>query len=241
MADALILMRIPYQSQKALEIDRDIFETIYYAALRASNDLAKKFGPYESFKGSPASEGFLQFDLWDNVKPSKRYPWDELKSEIRNHGLRNSLLVAPMPTASTSQILGNNESFEPYTSNLYTRRVLAGEFVCINPHLIRDLVQRDLWTYDLKNKLIAYNGSVQHLSEVSDELKELYKTVWEIPQKHILDRAIARGPYIDQSQSLNIYMKEPTYSKLCSMHFYAWKGGLKTGKIILRINFLILK
>jgi len=233
LADALILMRVPYQSQKALEIDRDIFETIYYAALRASHDLAKRCGAYESFKGSPASGGILQFDLWDKVS-SKRYPWDELKEEIKKHGLRNSLLVAPMPTASTSQILGNNESFEPYTSNLYTRRVLAGEFVCINPHLIRDLIQLNLWTYEFKNKLIAHNGSVQDLSEVPEELKELYKTVWEIPQKHVLDRAIARGPYIDQSQSLNIHMKEPTYSKLCSMHFYAWKGGLKTGMYYLR-------
>jgi len=199
----------------------------------ASKDLAKIEGPYEIFKGSPASKGILQFDFW-KVTPKNGYDWDKLKEEVKEFGMRNSLLVAPMPTASTSQILGNNESFEPYTTNLYTRRVLAGEFVCLNPHLVKDLIELDLWTAQIKNKLIAHNGSVQAIPEIPKEIKDLYKTVWEIPQKTIIDLAIGRAPFIDQSQSLNIHLSEPNYTKMSSMHFYAWKKGLKTGMYYLR-------
>merc|ERR1712003_146819 len=211
----------------------DIFETIYFAACDASCDLAELEGPYETFKGSPASEGKLQFDLWDRKPKSGRWDWTGLKEQIVKHGLRNSLLVAPMPTASTAQILGNNESFEPYTLNLYVRRVLSGEFVQVNRHLLRDLVKRKLWTEDLRMQLIAQNGSVQNL-DLPGDLKELYKTVWEIKQRIVLDMAADRGAYIDQSQSLNIHMVDATTAKLSSMHFHGWQLGLKTGMYYLR-------
>merc|ERR1719330_2166561 len=233
LADAFLMMRLPFESDGARKLNKDIFETIYFAALEASCDLAILDGPYESFKGSPASQGQLQFDMWKVSPASGRWDWDALKARIGKHGLRNSLLVAPMPTASTAQILGNNESFEPYTQNLYVRRVLSGEFVQVNRHLLRDLVQRGLWTDDARAQLIAHNGSVQLLDLPSD-LKELYKTVWEIKQRVVLDMAAERGAYIDQSQSLNIHMVDATTAKLSSMHFHGWQLGLKTGMYYLR-------
>merc|ERR1712117_473114 len=220
-------------SESARSLNKDIFETIYFAALEASCDLAVLEGSYESFEGSPASQGHLQFDLWKVTPTSGRWDWAELKARIVKHGLRNSLLVAPMPTASTAQILGNNESFEPYTQNLYVRRVLSGEFVQVNRHLLRDLVRRKLWTEELRMQLIACNGSVQSL-DIPAELRELYKTVWEIKQKIVLDMAADRGAYIDQSQSLNIHMVDATTAKLSSMHFHGWQLGLKTGMYYLR-------
>ncbi|MBD78968.1 MAG: ribonucleoside-diphosphate reductase subunit alpha [Crocinitomicaceae bacterium] len=233
LADALILMRHPFDSAEARELNRDIFETIYYASMTASKDLAVKDGAYETFKGSPTSKGEFQFDLW-GVKPTDRWEWDVLKEEVKKHGVRNSLLLAPMPTASTAQILGNNEAFEPYTSNIYTRRTLSGEFVVVNKHLLRDLVNLGIWNDSLKNKLIAGNGSVQDIQEIPDNLKELYKTSWEISQKVIIDMAADRGAYIDQSQSLNIFMENANFAKLTSMHFYGWEKGLKTGMYYLR-------
>merc|ERR1712066_156601 len=227
------MMRLPFESEGARTLSRDIFETIYFAACEASCDLATLEGPYETFAGSPASQGKLQFDLWNCVPESGRWDWAALKAKIVKHGLRNSLLVAPMPTASTAQILGNNESFEPYTQNLYVRRTLSGEFVQVNRHLLRDLIQRGLWTDELRTQLIAHNGSVQHL-DLPAELKELYKTVWEIKQRIVLDMAAARGQYIDQSQSLNIHMTDATTAKLSSMHFHGWQLGLKTGMYYLR-------
>ncbi|OXB70752.1 UNVERIFIED_CONTAM: hypothetical protein H355_008883 [Colinus virginianus] len=234
LADAFMMLRYPFDSAEARRLNRNIFECIYYAALEASCELAAEAGTYESYKGSPASEGVLQFDMW-NVKPdSGLCDWDGLRKKIKAHGLRNSLLVAPMPTASTSQILGNNEAFEAYTSNIYYRRVLSGEFFVVNPHLLRDLLERNLWTEDVKQQLIAHNGSVQHIDSIPDDLKALYKTVWEIKQRVILDLAVDRAPYIDQSQSLNIHMVNPTYAKLSTMHFYGWRAGLKTGMYYMR-------
>jgi ribonucleoside-diphosphate reductase alpha chain len=233
LADALILMRHPFDSPQAKELNRDIFETMYYASMTASKDLAIKDGAYETFEGSPTSRGEFQFDLW-GVKPSNRWEWDVLKEEVKKHGVRNSLLMAPMPTASTAQILGNNEAFEPYTSNIYTRRTLSGEFVVVNKHLLRDLVNLGIWNDSLKNKLIAGNGSVQNINEIPDNLKELYKTSWEISQKVIIDMAADRGAFIDQSQSLNIFMENANFAKLTSMHFYGWEKGLKTGMYYLR-------
>ena len=233
LADAFILLRYPFDSKDARELNKDIFETIYYAAVTASKDLAIENGPYETWKGSPISEGIFQFDMWD-VKPSDRWEWDVLKKEVIKHGVRNSLLLAPMPTASTAQILGNNECFEPYTSNIYTRRVLSGEFIIVNKHLLRDLVKLGIWNDSLKNKLMASNGSVQNIDEIPDNIKELYKTAWEISQKVIVDMAADRGAYIDQSQSLNIFMENANFAKLTSMHFYGWKAGLKTGMYYLR-------
>merc|ERR1712165_480778 len=227
------MMRLPFESEGARRLNTEIFETIYFAALDASCELAVLEGPYESFQGSPASKGELQFDMWNVVPGSGRWNWAALKARIVKHGLRNSLLVAPMPTASTAQILGNNESFEPYTQNLYVRRVLSGEFVQVNRHLLRDLIQRGLWDDDMRTQLIAHNGSVQLLDLPSD-LKELYKTVWEIKQRIVLDMAAERGKYIDQSQSLNIHMVDATTSKLSSMHFHGWQLGLKTGMYYLR-------
>merc|ERR1740133_571136 len=226
-------MRLPFESEDAKKLNEDIFETIYFAAVEASCDLAARLGAYETFAGSPASKGQLQFDLWQKTPKSGRWNWAGLKEKIAKHGLRNSLLVAPMPTASTAQILGNNESFEPYTQNLYVRRVLSGEFVQVNRHLLRDLIERGLWTDEMRIQLIAHNGSVQHLDMPSD-LKELYKTVWEIKQRHVLDMAADRGAYIDQSQSLNIHMTDATTAKLSSMHFHGWQIGLKTGMYYLR-------
>uniref|UniRef100_A0A7S2IMB4 Ribonucleoside-diphosphate reductase n=1 Tax=Alexandrium andersonii TaxID=327968 RepID=A0A7S2IMB4_9DINO len=233
LADAFMIMRLPFESDGAKQLNEDIFETIYFAACEASCELAEKNGPYESYAGSPSSKGQLQFDLWNRTPKSGRWDWAGLKERIAQHGLRNSLLVAPMPTASTAQILGNNESFEPYTQNLYVRRVLSGEFVQVNRHLLRDLIGRNLWTDDLRTQLIAHNGSVQHL-ELPADIKELYKTVWEIKQRIVLDMAADRGAYIDQSQSLNIHMVDATTAKLSSMHFHGWGLGLKTGMYYLR-------
>tara|TARA_B110000008_G_scaffold276234_1_gene315146 strand:+ start:1706 stop:4156 length:2451 start_codon:yes stop_codon:yes gene_type:complete len=233
LADAFILMRFPFDSEEARQLNKDVFETMYYAACTASKDMAKEEGAYETFEGSPASQGKLQFDMWD-VQPSDRWEWDILKDEIKEHGMRNSLLVAPMPTASTAQILGNNECFEPYTSNIYTRRTLSGEFIVVNKHLLRDLTKLGLWDDDMKNRLIAANGSIQNIPEIPENLKVLYRTSWEISQKAILEMAADRGAYICQSQSLNIFMENVTNSKLTSMHFYAWKKGLKTGMYYLR-------
>lgn len=233
LADVFIMLRMPFESKEARQLNRDIFETIYFAACSASMELARQEGPYSTFAGSPASQGRLQFDLW-GVEPSSRWNWADLKAQIRQYGLRNSLLLAPMPTASTSQILGNNECFEPYTSNIYTRRVLSGEFIVVNKHLLRDLVDLGIWNESLKNKIIAANGSVQHIPEIPAHIKELYKTVWEIKQRTLIDMAADRGAFICQSQSLNLFMENPTYAKLTSMHFYAWKKGLKTGMYYLR-------
>ncbi|MGB1032295.1 MAG: ribonucleoside-diphosphate reductase subunit alpha, partial [Flavobacteriales bacterium] len=233
LADTFILMRYPFDSPEARQLNKDIFETIYYAACTSSKDLAKAEEAYSTFDGSPASEGKLQFDLWD-VQPSNRWEWDILKEEIKEHGMRNSLLVAPMPTASTAQILGNNECFEPYTSNIYTRRTLSGEFIIVNKHLLRDLTKLGLWDEEMKNRLIAANGSVQNINEIPENLKLLYRTAWEISQKSIIEMSADRGPYICQSQSLNIFMENANFGKLTSMHFYGWKKGLKTGMYYLR-------
>jgi len=233
LADAFMKMRLPFESEAAKQLNEDIFETMYFAACEASCELAARDGHYETYPGSPASKGQLQFDLWGKEPKSGRWDWAGLKAKIAKHGLRNSLLMAPMPTASTAQILGNNESFEPYTQNLYVRRTLSGEFVQVNRHLLQDLIARDLWTEDLRVQLIAHNGSVQNLDLPSD-LKELYKTVWEIKQRIVIDMSADRGAYIDQSQSLNIHMVDATTSKLSSMHFHGWQSGLKTGMYYLR-------
>ena len=233
LADVFLLLRLPFESPEARRLNKDIFETIYFASMEASMNLAKEQGAYSSFAGSPLSEGKFQFDLWQ-VVPSDRWDWEKLRQEVMTHGVRNSLLLAPMPTASTSQILGNNECFEPYTSNIYNRRVLSGEFVVVNKFLLKDLIELGLWNPTMKNKLIAENGSVQNIPEIPTELKELYKTVWEIKQKTIIDMAAERGAFICQSQSLNLFMAEPNLAKLTSMHFHAWKSGLKTGMYYLR-------
>ncbi|CAE8630446.1 unnamed protein product [Polarella glacialis] len=233
LADAFMILRLPFESAAAKKLNEDIFETIYFAACESSCELAEVEGPYETYEGSPASKGQLQFDLWDRSPKSGRWDWAALKAQIATHGLRNSLLVAPMPTASTAQILGNNESFEPYTQNLYVRRTLSGEFVTVNRHLLRDLIKRGLWDEDTRTQLIAHNGSVQNM-DIPLEMKELYKTVWEISQRIVLDMAADRGAYIDQSQSLNIHMVNVTSAKLSSMHFHGWQLGLKTGMYYLR-------
>ena len=233
LADVFLLLRLPFESPEARRLNKDIFETIYFASMEASMDLAKEQGAYSSFAGSPLSEGKFQFDLWQ-VVPSDRWDWEKLRQEVMTHGVRNSLLLAPMPTASTSQILGNNECFEPYTSNIYNRRVLSGEFVVVNKFLLKDLIELGLWNPTMKNKLIAENGSVQNIPEIPTELKELYKTVWEIKQKTIIDMAAERGAFFCQSQALNLFMAEPNLAKLTSMHFHAWKSGLKTGMYYLR-------
>ncbi|MGN6646904.1 MAG: ribonucleoside-diphosphate reductase subunit alpha [Cytophaga sp.] len=234
LADAFILLRMPFESEEAKQLNIDIHETIYYAAMTASKDLAVTQGAYETFKGSPVSKGIFQFDMWGVTPSSGRYDWEALKREVKKHGVRNSLLVAPMPTASTSQILGNNECFEPYTSNIYTRRVLSGEFVVVNKHLLKDLIKLGLWNDKMKNKLIEQNGSVQNISNIPQNIKDLYKTAWEIKGKTLIDMSADRGAYICQSQSLNIFMSEVNFGKLTSMHFYAWKKGLKTGMYYLR-------
>lgn len=233
LADTFALMRYPFESREAHQLNKDIFETIYFAAMTASKDLAKELGAYDSYKGSPLSEGLFQYDFW-GVTPSKRWDWKALKEEVAKYGARNSLLVAPMPTASTSQIMGNNECIEPFTSNIYTRRVLSGEFTVLNKYLVNDLVELKLWDKRLKDKIIAQNGSIQNIEEIPGHLKELYKTVWEIKQKDIIEMAAERAPYIDQSQSLNIHMTDVNMGKLSSMHFYSWKQGLKTGMYYLR-------
>jgi ribonucleoside-diphosphate reductase alpha chain len=233
LADAFILLRLPFESDLAKILNKNIFETIYFAAMTASKDLAIKEGAYSSFQGSPLSKGIFQFDMW-KVQPSSRWDWERLRKEVVKHGVRNSLLVAPMPTASTSQILGNNECFEPYTSNIYSRRVLSGEFIIVNKHLLKDLVSLGLWNNDMKNRIIAANGSIQKINEIPADLKELYKTVWEIKQRNLIDMAADRGAFICQSQSLNLFVDSPSASKLTSMHFYGWKKGLKTGMYYLR-------
>ena len=234
LADAFIMMKMPFESDEAKGLNADIFETIYYAAMETSMEIAQVEGAYETFKGSPASKGIFQFDMWGVNPASGRWDWSKLKKDVKKHGIRNSLLLAPMPTASTSQILGNNECFEPYTSNIYTRRVLSGEFVVVNKHLLKDLVELNLWNEGMKNRLISENGSVQNIDEIPQHLKDLYKTTWEISQKAIIEMAADRGAYICQSQSLNIHMQDPNFGKLTSMHFYAWKKGLKTGMYYLR-------
>ena len=236
LADAFILLRLPFTSPEAKQLNKDIFETIYFASLKASKDLAKVDGAYETFKGSPISKGKFQFDLW-GVKAkdlSGRWDWDELRTEIIECGVRNSLMLAPMPTASTSQILGNNECFEPYTSNIYTRRVLSGEFIIVNKHLLKDLVKLGLWNDELKNEILRTNGSIQNIENIPQNIKDLYKTVWELSMKDIIDMAGERGQFIDQSQSLNLFVENANLGKLTSMHFYAWKQGLKTGMYYLR-------
>ncbi|KAF2690834.1 hypothetical protein K458DRAFT_326754 [Lentithecium fluviatile CBS 122367] len=233
LADTFLALRMPFDSPEAQKLNSQIFETIYHAALTSSCDIAKELGPYQTYEGSPVSEGILQYDMW-NVTPSDLWDWAPLKEKIAQHGVRNSLLVAPMPTASTSQILGYNECFEPYTSNIYSRRVLAGEFQVVNPWLLRDLVEMGLWSDNMKNRIIADGGSIQRIPNIPDEIKALYKTVWEISQRTIVQMAADRGAFIDQSQSLNIHMKEPTMGKITSMHFAGWKLGLKTGMYYLR-------
>jgi len=235
LADAFILMRLPFTSPEARKMNKQIFETIYFGALEASCDLAEKLGAYDSYEGSPVSKGVLQFDMW-NAKPSAELNWDweGLKVRIAKHGVRNSLLIAPMPTASTAQILGNNEAFEPYTSNIYSRRVTKGDFQVVNHHLIRDLIKLGLWGPDTRDEIIRANGSVQGLERLPAEYKELYKTVWEIKQTDLVEMAAERGAFIDQSQSLNIFIDAPNYVKCTTIHFKAWEMGLKTGMYYLR-------
>jgi ribonucleoside-diphosphate reductase alpha chain len=233
LADAFIMLGFPFESEEARALNREVFETIYFASMTASKDLAKVDGPYQTIKGSPVSKGVFQFDMW-GVTPTSRWEWDLLKDEVKKHGVRNSLLLAPMPTASTAQILGNNECFEPYTSNIYTRRVLSGEFIIVNKHLLKDLVREGLWNKDMRQKIMAANGSIQNIQDIPQRLKDLYKTAWEISQKAIIEQAADRGAYICQSQSLNIFMENANFGKLTSMHFYGWEKGLKTGMYYLR-------
>ena len=236
LADAFIQLRLPFTCDEAKQLNQDIFETMYFAAVTSSMEIAKAKEPYSSFKGSPMSEGEFQFNMW-GVKEedlSGRWDWKKLRKDVKKHGVRNSLLVAPMPTASTSQILGNNEAFEPYTSNIYTRRVLSGEFIVVNKHLLEDLVKLGLWNNNMKEEIMRANGSIQHIDAIPQDLKELYKTVWEMSMKDIIDMARHRGYFIDQSQSLNLFMQDADFAKLTSMHFYGWKSGLKTGMYYLR-------
>lgn len=233
LADVFILLRLPFESEEARRVNKEIFETLYFAAMTASKELAKAEGAYSSFKGSPTSKGIFQFDLW-GVNPGPRWDWKTLKEEVIQHGLRNSLLIALMPTASTSQILGNNECFEPYTQNLYARRVLSGEFIVVNKYLMKDLIKLGLWDEEIKHRIFVSNGSIQHIQEIPEQIRQIYKTVWEIKQKAIIDMAADRGAFICQTQSLNLFMENPSFSKLTSMHFYAWKKGLKTGMYYLR-------
>jgi ribonucleoside-diphosphate reductase alpha subunit len=236
LADAFIMLRMPFDSDEARALNEDIFETIYFGAMEASMELAKELGAYETFKGSPVSKGIFQFDMWGVTPRSGRYNWEQLKQDVKKNGVRNSLLLAPMPTASTSQILGNNECFEPYTSNIYTRRTLSGEFIIANKHLMKDLMSIGLWSETMRQKLIGANGSIQNIPEIPQHIKDIYKTVWEISQKSIIDMSADRGAYICQSQSLNIHLTNPNFGKLTSMHFYAWRKGLKTGMYYLRTN-----
>jgi ribonucleoside-diphosphate reductase alpha subunit len=233
LADTYILMDMAFDSEEARELNHKIFEAIYYGSVMESMEEAKKYGAYETFEGSPASKGILQFDMWEPSKYPLNQNWDELKEKVKKHGMRNSLLLAPMPTASTSQILGNNECIEPYTSNMYLRRTLAGEFVVINKHLIKELISLGIWNNDTKNAIIRDNGSVQNLT-IPDELKAKYKTVWEMSQKTLIDQAADRGRFVCQSQSLNLFLEDPNTSRISSMHMYAWKQGLKTGMYYLR-------
>ena len=248
LADTFILMRHSFDSKEAKKLNAEIFETIYFGAMEASMELSKKEGSYETYEGSPVSKGIFQFDMWGITPDSNRWDWTKLKQKVKKNGVRNSLLLAPMPTASTSQILGNNECFEPYTSNIYTRRVLSGEFIVVNKHLLKDLIKLNLWDDSMKDKLMEANGSIQGFKEIPDDIKHLYRTVWEVSQKSIIDMAADRGAYICQSQSMNIHMQDATFGKLTSMHFHAWKKGLKTGLYYLRtkaaadaIKFTIVK
>jgi ribonucleoside-diphosphate reductase alpha chain len=236
LADAFIMLRMPFTSDEAKKLNQEIFETLYFAAVTASMEMAQEEGSYSSFAGSPMSQGEFQYNLWGlkDEDLSGRWDWASLRKQVVQHGVRNSLLVAPMPTASTSQILGNNEAFEPYTSNLYTRRVLSGEFIVVNKHLLEDLVKRGLWNEDIKQEIMRHNGSVQNIDSIPQDLKDLYQTVWEMSMKDIIDMSRQRGYFIDQSQSLNLFMQDANYAKLTSMHFYAWKSGLKTGMYYLR-------
>jgi ribonucleoside-diphosphate reductase alpha chain len=236
LADVFMLMNLAFTSDEAKQINKDIFETIYHGALEQSCEMAALEGPYETFEGSPASQGILQFDMWNMTEPqaNDRYDWTDLKTKIQQIGLRNSLLMAPMPTASTSQILGFNECIEPITSNIYNRRTLAGEFILANKYLMNDLIKLDMWNEKTKNNIIANHGSVQHIETIPKEIREKYKTVWEIPMRTLIDMAADRGVYICQSQSLNLWLEDPNYSTLTSMHFYSWSKGLKTGIYYLR-------
>jgi ribonucleoside-diphosphate reductase alpha chain len=233
LADTFAILKIPFESEEANQLDRDIFEAIYYGAMCASVDLAEKEGAYQSFKGSPLSKGLFQFDLW-NEKPGTRWDWEDLRERVKTHGARNSLLLAPMPTASTSQILGNNECFEPFTSNIYIRKTLSGEFPVVNKHLVKDLVKLGLWSESLRDKIIINNGSVQDINEIPDDLKSIYKTAWEMSQKIIIDHAAIRAPFICQSQSMNLFVQDANFAKLSSAHFYGWSKGLKTGSYYIR-------
>jgi ribonucleoside-diphosphate reductase alpha chain len=236
LADVFMLMNLAFTSPEAKQINKDIFETIYHGALEQSYEMAKCDGPYETFEGSPASQGILQFDMWNMTQPQSndRYDWTTLKTKIQQNGLRNSLLMAPMPTASTSQILGFNECIEPITSNIYNRRTLAGEFILANKYLMNDLIKLDMWNEKTKNNIIANQGSIQHIENLPEDMKQRYKTVWEIPMRTLIDMAADRGVYICQSQSLNLWLEDPNYSTLTSMHFYSWSKGLKTGIYYLR-------
>jgi ribonucleoside-diphosphate reductase alpha chain len=227
---------LPFTSDEAKKVNQEIFETMYFAAVTASKEMAKEEGPYSTFAGSPISQGEFQYNLWGlkDEDLSGRWDWASLRKEVMEHGVRNSLLMAPMPTASTSQILGNNEAFEPYTSNIYTRRVLSGEFIVVNKHLLEDLVDQGLWNEELKQEIMRANGSIQNIDNIPQDIKELYKTVWEMSMKDIIDMSRQRGYFIDQSQSLNLFMENATFAKLTSMHFYAWQSGLKTGMYYLR-------
>jgi ribonucleoside-diphosphate reductase alpha chain len=236
LADTFIMLRMPFTSDEAKALNKDIFETLYFAAMTASMELSIEEGPYQSYEGSPISKGEFQYNLWgvNDEELSGRWNWTGLREQVLKNGVRNSLLVAPMPTASTSQILGNNECFEPYTSNIYTRRVLSGEFIVVNKHLLNDLVRLGLWNDNLKQDIMRANGSIQHIDAIPEDIKELYKTVWELKMKDIIDMSRQRGYFVDQSQSLNLFMENANMSKLTSMHFYAWKSGLKTGMYYLR-------
>jgi ribonucleoside-diphosphate reductase alpha chain len=229
-----MLLELPFSSEQAKTINKHIFETIYHAAVEQSCELAERDGPYETFAGSPAQRGQLQFDLWQVNHNNDRYDWLDLKDRIHKHGLRNSLLLAPMPTASTSQILGYNECIEPITSNIYNRRTIAGEFIMANKYLMNDLIKLDLWNERIKNSIIANHGSIQHIDIIPEGIRERYRTVWEIPMRNLIDMAADRGIYVCQSQSLNLWLEDPTYSNLTSMHFYSWTKGLKTGIYYLR-------
>jgi ribonucleoside-diphosphate reductase alpha chain len=234
LADVFMLLKLPFDCEESRKLNKEIFETIYFAAMETSMELSQKEGPYETFKGSPVSKGIFQFDMWGVTPDSGRWDWYDLKQKVKEHGVRNSLLVAPMPTAPTSQILGNNECFEPYTSNIYSRRTLSGEFIIVNKHLMTDLIRLGMWDERMKNRIMAENGSVQNITELPEDIRERYKTVWEISQKSIIDMSADRGAYICQSQSLNIHLTDANFGKMTSMHFHAWKKGLKTGMYYLR-------
>tara|TARA_R110002074_G_scaffold371111_1_gene546153 strand:- start:44 stop:1030 length:987 start_codon:yes stop_codon:yes gene_type:complete len=234
LADVFMMLGLAFDSPESRDLNAKIFETIYYGALEASMDLSRELGPYDDWPWSPSAQGILQFDMWDDPKLSGAYNWNTMKSNIKKHGLRNSLLVAPMPTASTSQILGNNECFEPYTTNIYLRRTLAGEFVVVNKHLVKKLTELGMWNKQVKDNIIRNGGSIQGLSELPQDVRDMFKTVWEISQKVIIDMARDRGAFVCQSQSMNLFIDSPTLSKISSMHMYAWKAGLKTGMYYLR-------